>query len=408
MDNSTLKTELKIVIVGGGAAGFFSAINIAINQPEAQIMLLEKSSKLLNKVIISGGGRCNVTNGREEPGVLTQFYPRGQKKIHKLFERFGTKEMIQWLEIRGVKTKTEPDLRVFPVTDSSKTISDCLLNEAIKYNVAIKTNEAVLSINQSSGHWNIKTTKSEYLADKLVWSTGSSEASWKILDQLGLKRNLGVPSLFTFNIHDERLRGLMGVSFPNVGIKIAGTKLEETGPMLITHWGLSGPAVLKLSAWGAREIAEKNYVFSAIVNFTSTKTYQELMEWFEAIKANNPTKKVKNVRLEWVSRSYEEMLYAFIGIGDKNAGELTKKDIQKLSEELTQARFEVNGKSTFKEEFVTCGGIDLSEINLETFECKNYPGLYLAGEAIDIDALTGGFNFQACWSAGWVIGQSVH
>lgn len=402
MDSSTFK----VIVVGGGAAGFFSAINIAINQPKAQITLLEKSNKLLSKVIVSGGGRCNVTNGRQQPGALTPFYPRGQKKLHKIFERFGTTDMIQWLEERGVKTKIEADLRVFPVTDSSKTIADCMFNEAIKHKVVINTNEAVLSITPSASQWQIKTTKSEYLVDQLVWATGSSEASWKILDELGLKRNPGVPSLFTFNIHDDRLRGLMGVTFPNVQIKIAGTRLDEAGPMLITHWGLSGPAVLKLSAWGAREIAEKNYSFSIIINFTATKSQEEMIQWFEDIKAKNPTKKVKNIRLDWVSRSYEEMLYDLSDVNDKNAGELTKKDIQKLSEELTQARFDVKGKSTYKEEFVTCGGIDLSEINLETFECKRFPGLYLAGEAVDIDALTGGFNFQACWSEGWIIGQS--
>lgn len=399
----------KIIIIGGGAAGFFTAINIAEKHPDYQVTILEKTDKLLSKVKVSGGGRCNVTNARSTPSELVRFYPRGQKKLHPVFNRFSTSDMVQWLEQRGVKTHAEADQRMFPVSNSSQTVIDCFLNEAFRLRVKILRNCAMTSLEQTEGdRWLVRTNQEDLPADKVIVCTGSSPALWKQLESFGLEVTPPVPSLFTFNIRDERIAGLPGVSFPEVRIRITGTKLEASGPLLITHWGLSGPAVLKLSAWGARELAEVRYRFSLLINFLGGQPPEHIRQLLLNEKVENPKRKVVNYPPGGLPKRSWEQLTGYCGIGTETLfGALSKSQLNKLTEELTQGLYPVTGKSTFKEEFVTSGGVKLSEIDLDTFECRKFKNLYLAGEVLDIDALTGGFNFQACWSAGWVISEGV-
>jgi len=399
---------MKVAVIGGGAAGFFTAINVAEKHPHAEVTILEKTSKLLQKVKVSGGGRCNVTNARTSPAELVHFYPRGYKKLHTVFKKFTTDHMVDWLAERGVETKAEEDLRVFPTTNSSQTIIDYFQKQARKYRVKVLTNHALKQLQQFNGRWQLETNNGTLEADKVVMATGSSSSTWKVLENLGLKITEIVPSLFTFNITDPRLKNLQGISFEEVNVKIAGTKLQESGPLLITHWGLSGPAVLKLSSWGAYELNEKNYQFEILINYVN-RPESEVRSLLNQYKTVNPRRKIVNYPLFNLPKRFWEQLTHTIGIRPEAPfAELSKKHVNKLVEELTQGRYQVKGKSTFKEEFVTAGGVSLSEINLETFECRRFPGLYLAGEVLDIDALTGGFNFQACWSGGWVIAQSIN
>lgn len=399
---------MKVIVIGGGAAGFFAAINIAAKHPDYQVTILEKSGKLLSKVKVSGGGRCNVTNARTKPSELVPFYPRGNKKLHPLFKRFSTSDMVDWLQQRGVETKAEEDLRMFPITDDSQTIIDSFLKEAKKHGVTIQQNEALTQLEQSDDGWMVFTKATTYKADKVIVATGSSTATWKVLRELGLELTHLVPSLFTFNIKDSRIQDLQGISFEHVNVKVTGTKLEESGPLLITHWGLSGPAILKLSSRGAYELADKNYRFNVLINFTGALKPDEIRKHIQEYTSSNPKRKVINYPLFDLPKRFWERIVDYCGIGSETPFmELSKKHLNKLVEELGQGRYVVDGKSTFKEEFVTAGGIKLSEVDLSTFECKRFPNLYLAGEVLDIDALTGGFNFQACWSAGWVVSESV-
>ncbi|MEO1054441.1 MAG: NAD(P)/FAD-dependent oxidoreductase [Bacteroidota bacterium] len=399
----------RVIICGGGAAGFFAAINIAEKHPDYRITILEKSNKVLSKVKISGGGRCNVTNARSVPSELVQFYPRGEKKLYKSFSRFSTDDMVDWLEKHGVNTKAEDDLRMFPVTDSSQTIIDCFLRYIRKYGIELIKNTGVTNIEKQEQQWRLTTQNgTSYKADVVVMATGSSNASWNMLKQLHFELESPVPSLFTFNIKDERLKMLQGLSFPYVHIKVAGSKLEESGPLLITHWGLSGPAVLKLSAWGARHLAAVQYDFSIIVNLLDGESYDTCRAILNELKQSNPKKKLVNHSWQGIPKRYWEQLLTFCQIPESTIfGQLSKKQINRITEELTQAHFKVKGKSTFKEEFVTCGGVKISEVDLNTMESKKHPGLYFSGEVLNIDALTGGFNFQACWTASWIISESV-
>ncbi|WP_421878090.1 NAD(P)/FAD-dependent oxidoreductase [Marinoscillum sp.] len=397
-----------VAVIGGGAAGFFTAINMAERHPDWNVTILEKSNKLLSKVKVSGGGRCNVTNGRSAAGDLVPFYPRGNKKLYKVFQQFSTNDMVEWLQQRGVETHMEDDLRMFPVTNDSQTIINCFLNESKRLGITIRTNFGIEIIRQLGEQWEIRSSDEQLIVDKLVIATGSSPAAWKMVSTIGLDIVDPVPSLFTFNIKDDRIANLMGISFPNVSIKIAGTKLEESGPLLITHWGLSGPAVLKLSAWGARELNKLKYQFRTMINFTGTSSAEQIRHDINQYKAHNPKRKVSNYALYDLPKRFWSQLVHYCEIGEETPfGELSKKQINKLTEELYQGLYQVKGKSTFKEEFVTSGGVNLNEINLQSFEAKRFPNLYLAGEVLDIDALTGGFNFQACWSGGWIIAQNI-
>ncbi len=398
---------MNIIVIGGGAAGFFSAINIAEKHPDYEVVILEKSNKVLQKVKVSGGGRCNVTNGRNNPSELVQFYPRGQKKLHSLFKAFSTQDMVNWLYNRGVETKAEEDHRVFPVTDSSQTIVDCFLRHVQKYNIQVLKNHTLVRLEQIDSSWLVHTKQQIFNADKVIVTTGSSPATWKILQETGLEISDLAPSLFTFNIEDVRIKDLQGISFDRAQVKIVASKLSEEGPLLITHWGMSGPAILKLSSWGAYKLEEKNYHFEILVNYPGLST-EQARHLLQEYKNQHPKRKVFNYPLYDLPRRFWEQIITYCDISDQTPfSELSKKHINKLMEELTQGRYQVAGKSTFKEEFVTAGGVKLSEIDLKTFEAKRFPGLYLAGEVLDIDALTGGFNFQACWSGGWVISESI-
>lgn len=397
-----------IFIVGGGAAGYFTAINIAEKHPEHAVTILEKTSKSLQKVKVSGGGRCNVTNGRSEAGKLVHFYPRGNKKLYSVLKKFSTDDMRTWLTSKDVSTHEEIDQRVFPDSNSSQTIIDCFVNEAFRLGVKIQFSCGVKAIDRRENYWVIVTNQGEFEADKVVFATGSSNSSSAILTNLGLKQSKLAPSLFTFNIDDERIKDLPGVSFPEASVRITKTKLEDSGPMLITHWGLSGPAILKLSAWGAFELQDLKYKFQILINYIKNHSIEEVRSLIEAEKQNHPKRKSQTHPLFELPRRFWEGICNYCDISPTQLnGDLSKKQINKLTEELTQGRYQVNGKSTFKDEFVTSGGIELEEVNLDTFECRRFPGLYLAGEILNIDALTGGFNFQACWSAGWMISESI-
>jgi predicted Rossmann fold flavoprotein len=402
-----LKLSYDVVVIGGGAAGFFTAINIAEKNPRLSVAVLEKTNKLLSKVKVSGGGRCNVTNQRESPSELTKFYPRGEKKLYPIFKSFGTKEMRDWLESRNVKLKAENDQRVFPETNSSQTIIDCFLKIANKHDIKIYQKSAIDSIKQEDAQWSVTAKEFVINCDKLVIATGSSPSFWKVLENLGLSVTPPVPSLFTFNIKDTRISGLAGVAFEHCHVKIVGSKFQEQGPLLITHWGMSGPAILKLSARGALELADLAYRFKVLINFTKQSNKQVLEKLLEA-KQNHQKKQVQNLALFDIPKRFWISLCEHCQIKKEQVfGELTKKQVNKLVEELSQGQYEVDGKSTFKDEFVTAGGVEIAEIDLNTFECKQFPNLYLAGEVLNIDALTGGFNFQACWSAGWIISEHI-
>ncbi len=401
--------ETRILVIGGGASGFFSAINLARRKPEYRITILEKSNKVLSKVRISGGGRCNVTNSRSRPSELVNFYPRGGKKLYKLFEQFSSSDMSAWLQERNVPVKTEEDLRVFPVTDNSETIITCFRKEAEKYGVDLITGEGARQIGPSGNGWVVTGSSGKtYSADKVIIAAGASPALWKMLSTMGIKIETPVPSLFTFKIRDPLIAHLQGISFKNTAIKVSGSSLRTEGSLLITHWGLSGPAALKLSAWGAREFHEADYHFNILVNFTGDENQESCRAKINSYKKDHPKRLVIKYPLFDLPKRFWERLCTESGISESTPyNDIGKKQINRISNSITQAEFSVEGKSTFKEEFVTCGGVSLNEINLENFESRRFPGLYFSGEVLDIDALTGGFNFQACWSSAWVISQSL-
>ena len=398
----------KVIVIGGGAAGFFFAVNCAESNPAYQITIIEKSDKLLEKVRISGGGRCNVTHACFDPKLLTKNYPRGERELLGAFHRFMTTDTIQWFEYRGVETKTEDDGRMFPVTDDSETIAQCLLTLAEEHKVNIRTKEEIDSLTYADGQWQVITSRDEKLtADILFIATGSALRMWDILRRMGYRVAEPVPSLFTFNIKDERIRGLQGISVERATVKVLDTKLQESGPLLITHWGLSGPAILKLSAWGARLLKDQKYNFKISVNWTGTLTSPEVIEKLKQYKQEFPKRSVSGNPLFKLSSRLWESLCSHAGIRDINWADIANRELDKLSTELSRGEFQVTGKSTFKDEFVTCGGVELDQIDLKTFKSKLHPDLYFAGEVLNIDAITGGFNFQAAWTGAWIAAQNV-
>jgi len=397
-----------VIVCGGGAAGFFSAINIAIKNEGCKVLILEKSSKLLSKVKISGGGRCNVTNGRKIPSELVKFYPRGEKKLYSLMSKFGTKEMQEWLTAYGVPLKTESDLRVFPKSDDSQTIIDCFMKLCHQYNIQIKINSEVTGIKQPGEVWQLITKENSYQSRFVVFATGASKKSWSLLTKQSIGISSPVPSLFTFNIKDPRIQNLQGIAFSNAQVKIESSKFIAEGPLLITHWGLSGPAVLKISAWAARFLHDQNYRFNILVNFNPFYNFDSFRNWLMEEKEKHKHKKLVNILPNGIVTRYWHNLISYCQISpERLMKDLSKKNINKLSEECTQAIFSVNGKSTFKEEFVTCGGIELNEVNLKSMESKHHKGLFYCGEVLNIDGITGGFNFQACWATGWTVSESI-
>jgi len=396
----------KVIIIGGGASGFFTAANIDTKLYD--ITILEQNSDVLQKVKISGGGRCNVSHACFDPRELVQFYPRGNKELLSVFTKFQPGDTMNWYEEHGVALKIEDDNRIFPESNSSQSIIDCLVNECRKKNVKILTKQTVTEILPQENGYKIHTTDQNYFTDYVVFSTGSSPKAFKILEKLGHQIITPVPSLFTFNIKNEILKDLMGTSFQYVDIEILKLNLEESGSLLITHWGLSGPAVLKLSAWGARELATLKYQFEIIINFIGTAS-EDALEIFRNFKENEPKKSIGQAKIFDITNRFWQRILFVSGIDTtKQLANINNKEMQKIIENLCCCRMNVTGKSTFKEEFVTAGGVDLKEMDFKTMKSKKLPNFYISGEVLNIDAVTGGFNFQACWSEGWLIAQDLN
>ncbi len=396
--------RVDLVIAGGGAAGFFAAIRYAECHPQGKVVIIEKANRLLEKVRISGGGRCNVTHACFDPKTLSEHYPRGERELLGPFHRFMCGDMIAWLEERGVETKIEADGRVFPVTDSSATIIDCFMAEARKLGVAIVMGTGITDFEWINERWRITTTKDAYTAAAFLIATGSSPLFWKLLS----KRNVcvvdPVPSLFTFNCKDPLIADLMGVTVQDVNIAINQTNLKTSGAMLITHWGFSGPAVLRLSAWGARFLASCNYRFSLTIDFSRG---EDVPAWFEKQRQVAPKKSIIGTPFGELPKRLWERMVVLSGAADRRWAELRRSEQETLVQFITAYRPEVNGKSTFKDEFVTAGGVALERINFKTMEHRDHQRLYFAGEVLDVDAITGGFNFQAAWTTAWIAAESA-
>ncbi|MGD2169560.1 MAG: NAD(P)/FAD-dependent oxidoreductase [Chlamydiota bacterium] len=400
---------MQIVVIGGGAAGFFAALAAKELNPKANTIILERSAKLLSKVRISGGGRCNVTHACFEPRLLVQNYPRGQRELLGPFHTFQPKNTIEWFKARGVILKQEEDGRMFPVSDSSSTIIDCFLKEAKKLGVEIRTQTKLHSIKKVEKGFELDIGSDKPLfAHHVILATGSSPIGWEVSKSLGHTIQAPVPSLFTFNIPSFSMSSLSGISIDRVKIKIKESKLEQVGALLITHWGFSGPAILKLSAFAARHLAERNYDFSVIIDWLPDFTEQELRDKMEKARKEYPTKHFGNVQMVSLPKNLWKKLYEKAGLASHMLmNSISKKAITKLCEILKKEQYEVHGKTTNKDEFVTCGGVTLSEVEFKTMESKLCKNLFFCGEVLDIDGITGGFNFQNAWTTGWIAGRSA-
>lgn len=444
--------RIRIVVIGGGAAGFFAAVACASAHPHTQVTLLEAGRYPLSKVLISGGGRCNVTHACFEPALLVQNYPRGSKALRGAFTRFQPKDTVAWFEKHGVRLKTESDGRMFPVTDDSETIVNCLMEAAQDAGVKLRTGATVKSVRRYSSQpedsylpqppdneqrkqhlaspflrgtgggsqeggsveqgFEVELRNGEILkCDRILLATGSNPQGYAIAKAFGHTIEPPVPSLFTFNIPDSRLQDLAGVSVNNACLRLpeAGKTLkEQTGPVLITHWGLSGPAVLKLSAWGARFLHEQHYQTPLLVNWLPQYNQDNLRQMLFAVKSQLPRRQITTSCPVPLPKRLWMSLVTSVGIGtEERWAEVSKKALNQLIQELNQGQYLIKGKGVFKEEFVTCGGIRLKEVDFKTMESRLVPGLYLAGEILDIDGITGGFNFQSAWTSGWLAGQAM-
>jgi predicted Rossmann fold flavoprotein len=403
---------LRVVVVGGGAAGFFAAINIAEQYEDTEVILIEKTHKLLTKVIVSGGGRCNVTHACFDNGLLVSNYPRGGKELRSAFSKFTTTDTVEWFKKRGINLKTESDGRMFPESNTAETIANGLLQMAHDLGVKVKTSITIKEIIIKDDKTFTLKTDTDYSpqCDKLVIACGGNAKpeSYNWIRNTGHTIVPPVPSLFTFNIPNNELTKLMGVSVPHAKIKIANTKLETEGPLLITHWGLSGPAILKASAWGARILNEMSYNFTVQVNWLPSYKEEELRSLFIEYKESNAAKNIGgNSPVEIPKRLWEFFLHKTFVNETNRWADLNKKQINSLVNILLNDTYEVKGKTTFKEEFVTCGGVSLKEIDFSTMQSKLVPNLYFAGEVLDIDGITGGFNFQNAWTTAWIAAKGI-
>lgn len=399
------------MVAGGGAAGFFCAVNAARLCPSLEVVLLEKTGKLFSKVKVSGGGRCNVTHNAPDITYMTKRYPRGQHFVRKAFSRFFVTDTIEWFAERGVKLKAEADGRMFPVTDDSQTIIDCLLREADKYHVKVETNKEVTALEKSpNGRWQLQLQDGRSLtADFVCVAAGGYAQAGKFgwLEKTGHTIVPPAPSLFTFNMPGNPITSLMGVASV-AHVKIAGTKLQETGPVLITHWGMSGPAILRLSAWGARELQAMQYTFTAVVNWLPGHHENSLREEWPSLRQELGKQKIHHKNPFGLPQRLWQFLLLQAGISEEMRwADVPAKDQNRLMKMLVSMEFPVKGKTTFKEEFVTCGGITLSEIDPATMESRLAPNLFFAGEVMDVDGITGGFNFQHAWTSGFVAASAI-
>ena len=416
-----------VIIVGGGAAGFYAAIQIAEQSPHLKVAIFERGKTVLSKVKVSGGGRCNVTHGEFSAKDLTLNYPRGEKELLGPFHKYAPMDVMAFFEERGVALKIEEDGRVFPASDSSQTIIDCFTSETDRLGIQILKNSSVKTFKTTAKGWEVTTMNKHYQTKKLLLATGSNPKIWQHLEGLGHTIVPPVPSLFTFNIKDERLEGIPGIStiaFVEVlpkkifvsdvtGLQLKsnikeGSVMQSAGPVLITHWGLSGPAILKLSAWGANLLHDCNYSFRIKVNWVPDYSTESMLAYLRSIKEVEAKKTiVRTHALDIPKRLWAKLVQA-AGIGPNNRwADATKENLSQLAEQLTASIFKVEGKSTFKDEFVTAGGVDLKEIDFNTFQSKLYPDLYFAGEIINVDAITGGFNFQNAWTGAYLAAQAI-
>ncbi|MFZ4545104.1 MAG: NAD(P)/FAD-dependent oxidoreductase [Saprospiraceae bacterium] len=405
------EVHANVIIIGGGAAGFFAAANLIEQRPDCKIIILERGKQVLEKVRISGGGRCNVTHACFEPKELVKFYPRGSKELLAPFHRFCSGDTISWFEKKGVELKIEDDLRMFPSSDSSQTIVDCLINATNHPGISLITSQRVDAINKTEDSkyaFQVHSETTIFSCEKLLVSSGSNPAIWEMMRKLGHQIVPPVPSLFTFNCKDIRIKGLEGISVENVSVSLPDSGYSTNGPILITHWGFSGPAILRASAWAARELYTSHYLFKLKINWLWTEKTADVMEKLLYNKMDQAKKKISNCAIQGIptrlwkrfceeAQIPEEMIWA----------DVNKKTLQILAQQLCESEFNINGKSTFKEEFVTAGGVELKEVNFKTFESKIVPGLYFAGEVLNIDAITGGFNFQAAWTGSWCAAQAI-
>lgn len=403
----------RLVVIGGGAAGFFCAVNAARLNPMLEVIIIEKSSKLLSKVSVSGGGRCNLTHACFNIADMIKKYPRGASFLKKAFHHFFTTDTINWFTERGVELKTEKDGRMFPVSNLSQTIIDCLMTEVKKYGVGIMMNSVVTGVIriEEEGLWLMQFANgNDIKADFVCIASGgfpkSVQFDW--LKKSGHSIADPLPSLFTFNMPGNAITTLMGISVEKVQVKIIGSKLSEEGPLLITHWGMSGPAILKLSAWGARELAAKNWQFGIIVNWLPAYNEQSLKDRFQQVRFEIAAQKISNRNPFAIPSRLWEYFLQQSGINENiRWADLPAKEQNKLIKNICAQEFAVNGKTTFKEEFVTCGGILLDEVDYNTMQSKIAPNLFFAGEVLNVDGVTGGFNFQNAWTTGWIAARAI-
>ncbi|HMP90384.1 MAG TPA: NAD(P)/FAD-dependent oxidoreductase [Kiritimatiellia bacterium] len=406
-----MRDRYTIAVAGGGAAGFFAAITCAESIPDCDVILLEKSPELLAKVMISGGGRCNVTHACFDPKRLVEFYPRGHRELIGPFNRWQPRDTVKWFEERGVKLKVEPDGRMFPTTDQSTTITNCLIREAKQAGVKILVGKGLSKVKREDRGFELGLSNGEKMrCDRLLIATGGNQNSpvFHLIEELGHTIKPLRPSLFSFDCDDSRLKDLAGISVSNVQATIPGTTLRQRGPILITHWGLSGPVILKLSAWGAPQLADMNYKFTVRITWVPDLTEAELREQINQCRAEHARKTIQSWNAWKIPQRLWESLVGHLKIkAGTTWNQFPRNEVESLISMLLASDFQIDGKSMNKDEFVTCGGVSLDEVDFRTMESKKCRGLYFAGEILDIDGVTGGFNFQSAWTTGWIAGKSI-